>query len=66
MTGAELKRLREGANLTQLQLAAVLGVHLATLSRWEQRQDKPISRTGVLLVEKWQNNRSSLPPENKS
>ena len=59
MTGAELKRLREAANLTQLQLAAALGVHLATLSRWEQRQEQPISRQGALLVEKWIRERST-------
>jgi putative transcriptional regulator len=36
MTGAEIKALREALDLTQVQLAQLLGVHPLTLSKWER------------------------------
>jgi len=36
MTKTDLRRLRRGLNLTQVQLAAALGVQPTTVARWEQ------------------------------
>lgn len=35
MTGADLRRLRERAQLTQIQLASLAEVHWRTILRWE-------------------------------
>lgn len=36
MSGADIKRIRDGLGLTQAALAAKLGVHTLTVARWEQ------------------------------
>lgn len=35
LTGARIRKIREQLGLTQEQFAAVLGIHVVTLSRWE-------------------------------
>lgn len=35
MTPGELKKWREKMNLSQVELAKILGVHVITLARWE-------------------------------
>ena len=53
MTGAEVRRLRRRLELTQAQLAARLGVHKLTVSRWERGQvrvTEPMSRLLRLLA----------------
>lgn len=36
MTAAEVRRIRERLGLTQAELAARIGVHTMTVSRWER------------------------------
>ena len=53
MTGTEVRRLRRRLGLTQAQLAARLGVHKLTVSRWERGQvrvTEPMSRLLRLLA----------------
>lgn len=44
MTGAEFRRLREGAGLSREELAIQLGVSVATLSDWEISSELPLAR----------------------
>jgi len=47
MTGKDVQRLRRRLGLTQTQLAARLGVHTLTVSRWEcdrVRVTEPMAR----------------------
>jgi DNA-binding transcriptional regulator YiaG len=47
MTGAELRRIRRRLGLTQVALAARLGVHGNSLARWERnlvRITEPVAR----------------------
>jgi DNA-binding transcriptional regulator YiaG len=53
MTSADVKRLRRRLGLTQRALAARLGVHQLTVSRWEcdrVRVTEPMARLLRLLV----------------
>lgn len=43
MTPVEIKALRKSLNMTQGELAKVMGVHAGTVSRWE----RPTSQGGV-------------------
>ena len=38
--GANIRRLRKNAKMTQPELAEKLGVHETTIRRWEQEKDK--------------------------
>lgn len=51
MTNLELQRLRRTLGLTQVQLAAVLGVQPMTLARWEQAVNPipPLAVTALTL-----------------
>lgn len=40
MTGTEIRNLRQTFNLSQPQLAEVLGVSQGTVSRWERHADE--------------------------
>jgi len=40
-TGQELKRTREAQGITQVDLAAEIGVRRQTVIQWEQRADVP-------------------------
>ena len=53
MTEKELKRYREKLGLSQAELAAQLGVHPMTVSRWERgmvQVPEPAARLLALLV----------------
>lgn len=53
MTGAELRRLREGLGLTVPELAERIGVHWTTVYRWERGQvaiSEPVAQLVRLLV----------------
>ena len=53
MTGTEVQRLRRRLGVTQAQLAARVGVHKLTVSRWERGQvrvTEPMSRLLKLLA----------------
>lgn len=49
MKSSELKGIRDGAGLTQVQFAEALGVHAITLSRFE-RGVEPITRVVELAI----------------
>lgn len=36
LSRAEIRQIREGLNLTQVQFATLLGVHPLTVSKWER------------------------------
>ena len=50
MTGIELARWRVSNRITQSALAACLGVHTMTVSRWERCGDNLIPRRAVRLL----------------
>ena len=50
MAGDGLKAMRETRGITQQQLAERLGIHMSTVSAWEQGRNRP-SRTNVLRLE---------------
>ena len=53
MTGTDVQRLRWKLGLTQAELAARLGVHALTVSRWERGQvrvTEPMARLLRLLA----------------
>ena len=50
MSGAELRRIREGMGWTQEQLAKRLDIHRLTISRWEH-DHVPIPRTVEMVLE---------------
>jgi DNA-binding transcriptional regulator YiaG len=55
---SEFRRIREALKLTQAQLAAELGVHAMTVSKWErgvQRIPEPVAR----LVERLRRERKA-------
>ena len=45
----DIKRIREGYQLTQTQFAAMLGISLSTLQNWEQGRRVPEGPAMVLL-----------------
>ena len=45
----DIKRIREGYNLTQIQFAAMLGISPRTLRNWEQGRRMPKGPAMVLL-----------------
>ena len=45
----DIKRIREGYNLTQAQFAAMLGISVRTLRNWEQGRRVPEGPAMVLL-----------------
>ena len=45
----DIKRVREGYNLTQTQFAAMLGISVRTLRNWEQGRRVPEGPAMVLL-----------------
>lgn len=45
----DIKRIREGYNLTQEQFAAMLGIRVSTLRNWEQGRRVPEGPAMVLL-----------------
>ena len=45
----DIKRIREGYNLTQEQFAAMLGISVSTLRNWEQGRRVPEGPAMVLL-----------------
>ncbi len=45
----DIKRIREGYNLTQTQFAAMLGISVRTLRNWEQGRRVPEGPAMVLL-----------------
>jgi putative transcriptional regulator len=45
----DIKRIREGYNLTQEQFAAMLGISVRTLRNWEQGRRVPEGPAMVLL-----------------
>lgn len=49
MTPAELRRRRKALGLTQKQLAAVLGRHVITVSKWEAEM-QPIDAPETLAL----------------
>jgi DNA-binding transcriptional regulator YiaG len=53
MTSADVQRLRRRLGVTQVELAARLGVHPLTVSRWERGQvrvTEPMARLLKLLA----------------
>lgn len=55
MKGSELKKLREGMNLTQAELAEKIGVRSNTIARYERGELKipePVARLVKILAEK--------------
>jgi putative transcriptional regulator len=49
MEQIDIKRIREGFNLTQKQFAAMLGISIRTLQNWEQGRRAPEGPARVLL-----------------
>ncbi len=49
MGQVDIKRIREGYNLTQNQFAAMLGISVRTLQNWEQGRRVPEGPARVLL-----------------
>ena len=47
--GAEVKRIRDGYNLSQSEFATLLGISLATLRNWEQGRRAPEGSARILL-----------------
>ena len=45
----DIKRIREGYHLTQMQFAALLGISVRTLGNWEQGRRVPEGPAMVLL-----------------
>jgi DNA-binding transcriptional regulator YiaG len=63
MRGADIKKLRVSADLSQAKLATLLGVHANTIARWEREElyiSEPVSRFLKLICE--QAKKSSEPP----
>lgn len=60
-TGNDIQRLREALNMSPVQFASLLGIHLATLYRWEAKGDAQVRldpmQLGVLLALQEQLNR---------
>jgi DNA-binding transcriptional regulator YiaG len=53
MTGAEVRRIRRRLGLTQVELAARIGVHWNSVARWERdvvRITEPVARLLRLLA----------------
>ena len=53
MTGEELRRIRKGLGLTQVQLAERLGVTSTSVARWERDEvgiGEPVARLTRLLA----------------
>jgi transcriptional regulator with XRE-family HTH domain len=48
--GARLKRVREGAGMSQSQLAAAAGVPIGTLRNWEQDRRVPLLDTAARVA----------------
>lgn len=49
---ARLKQMRLKHNLTQAQLAGIIGVDRVTIARWERGKHEPLPIFRRLLVEK--------------
>jgi putative transcriptional regulator len=49
MDRMDIKRIREGYNLTQEQFAVMLGISVRTLRNWEQGRRVPVGPAMVLL-----------------
>lgn len=41
MKGASIKKIREQLEMTQTEFAALIGVHLQTIARWENHKSGP-------------------------
>ena len=50
MTGNDIKAFRERWGLTQVALAARLGVNHSTVWRWEDKQDAPVPERVAFAV----------------
>jgi putative transcriptional regulator len=47
--GSEIRRIRDGYNLSQSEFATLLGISLATLRNWEQGRRTPEGPARILL-----------------
>jgi len=47
ITGEDVNRIRAALNLFRSEFAAVLGVHVATVTRWEAHGRQPIAVAGL-------------------
>jgi DNA-binding transcriptional regulator YiaG len=47
-----IKEIREALDLTQVEMAAILGVGIMTVSKWERGIHKPTSYSIVRAIEK--------------
>ena len=47
ITGADVQRIRAALNLLRAEFAAVLGLHRATVIRWESRGREPLRIVGL-------------------
>ncbi len=47
---ADVKRIREGLNLSQREFAALLGVSVDTVQNWEQNRRQPRGAARLLLL----------------
>lgn len=65
--GSRLRTLRKNAGLTQEQLAEAIGVHLNTISRWENDSDAPNMFKLSLIAQALNVNENDLitPPQSQ-
>ena len=64
MLPAEIKRLRKRLGLTQSKFAALVGVHLVTVKKWEvgmQGMRRPVERLIRLLADRAATGRQPRP-----
>jgi hypothetical protein len=47
LTGSDVMHVRAALNLLRSDFAAVLGVHRATVIRWERREQTPLALVGL-------------------
>jgi transcriptional regulator with XRE-family HTH domain len=50
LTGADLRARRRAAGLTQPDLAAAVGLHRESISRYERAPDDPVPRPNALAL----------------
>lgn len=66
MNKIEPKQLRKLLNLTQHEMAALLGVHKATVWRWEKYGIPPRGTVAYLLDSLWDKHNNSMSKFSKS
>lgn len=64
--GAEIRRARELAHLTQQELGARVGVSLRTVGNWERGETVPLNRAAALEEVLGNHLRSGMAPSEQS